>query len=283
MVFSRVTTNESGRQPCRPCVLSSSVTRTWSAHHQDVYTSVRHCSTGSLPWARQHSITLNCCRLLVTAVRTRAGTDTPSCVIPLELLPSKTRVAVLPGNHDHPQRLRAALARRAEIAPEAVRLGDWTVLILDSHWCSHEGGQIGKGQLRWLETQLQERNLTSGPLLVCLHHPPLPIGAPEWDRIGLDDGEQLMRLLQPLPQLRAVVFGHLHQHWQGSMPERNDVVLLACPSTLCAFPALQACPLGRSQLPGGRLLDLSRNGRLTHTLLRWPMPKRRLNPFGQSA
>ena len=192
----------------------------------------------------------------------------------LDLLPSKTRVAVLPGNHDHPQRLRAALGRRAEIAPEALRLGDWTVLILDSHWYSHEGGQIGKGQLRWLETQLQERNLTSGPLLVCLHHPPLPIGAPEWDRIGLDDGEQLMRLLQPVPQLRAVVFGHLHQHWQGSMPERNDVVLLACPSTLCAFPALQACPLGRSQLPGGRLLDLSSNGRLTHTLLRWPMPKR---------
>jgi Icc protein len=43
----------------------------------------------------------------------------------LAALPANTAVAVVPGNHDHPPRLRAALGRRATVAPGVLALGCW--------------------------------------------------------------------------------------------------------------------------------------------------------------
>jgi Icc protein len=70
-----------------------------------------------------------------------------------------------------------------------------------------------------------------------------------------------------------VVFGHVHQHWAGSLarPDGGDPLpLWGCPSTLAPFAAAQPCPLGRPDWPGGRLLELRDDGRLATTLLRWP-------------
>jgi Icc protein len=66
-----------------------------------------------------------------------------------------------------------------------------------------------------------------------------------------------------------VVFGHIHQHWQGQLPGRADVPLLGCPSTLCSFAAVQPCPLGRPEDPGGRLVELLAGGGIRQRLLRW--------------
>ncbi len=72
--------------------------------------------------------------------------------------------------------------------------------------------------------------------------------------------------------MSGVVFGHVHQHWQGALerPSGAALPLWACPSTLAAFSAVQPCPLGKADWPGGRLLLLSADGTLTTQLLRWP-------------
>ena len=188
----------------------------------------------------------------------------------LSRLPPHISIAVLPGNHDHPTRLRAALGRKAALAPAVISLGRWDLVLLSSHWSGQTAGQIGTNQLIWLQTILNASSRTSQSLLVGLHHPPIPVGDPSWDRMGLRDWEPLVALLQAAPTLKAVVFGHLHQPWQGTLPMRPDVPLLGCPSTLCAFPALQACYEKQDGQPCGRLLDLSPNGTLTSTLLHWP-------------
>ncbi len=178
-----------------------------------------------------------------------------------------TPVALLPGNHDHPQLLRAALGRRARLAPVDLELGGVRLLLLDSHRSGCVAGWLGDRQLAWLEARLQAQD--DRPLLVALHHPPLPIGSAELDAIALNDAPRLLPLLQRQPQLRAVLFGHVHQHWQGWLPGRPDVPLFGCPSTLCGFGPVQPCPLGRPQDPGGRWLELGADGRLQQRLLRW--------------
>ena len=105
--------------------------------------------------------------------------------------------------------------------------------------------------------------------MVAVHHPPLPIGSSWLDAIGLVDGEALIKLLTPVNELCAVVCGHIHQHWQEVLPGRKDVLLLGCPSTLCSFEAVQPCPLGREDEPGGRLIELDESGTLFEMLLRW--------------
>ncbi|QPN60162.1 metallophosphoesterase [Synechococcus sp. CBW1002] len=181
--------------------------------------------------------------------------------------PGRPQLALLPGNHDHPQLLRAALGRQAWIAPAELRLAGARLLLLDSHWPGQLAGRLGPRQLAWLRDRLAV-GTAAEPLLVALHHPPVPIGDPGMDAIALVDGPELLDLLADAAGLQAVVFGHIHQHWLGHLPGRAAVPLLGCPSSLCPFPAVQACPQGRAQDPGGRLLTLSPTG-LRQRLLRW--------------
>lgn len=177
--------------------------------------------------------------------------------------------ALLPGNHDHPALLRAALGRTAWIAPALVPLGEWQLLVLSSHRAGAVEGWIDPAQRAWLELQLQA---ASGPVLVALHHPPLPIGSAELDRIALQQPERLLAPLLAHSAVRAVVFGHVHQHWQGQLhrPQGGEALQLwACPSTLAPFTAVQPCPLGQPHWPGGRLLELGAGGELRTRLLRW--------------
>ncbi len=175
-------------------------------------------------------------------------------------------LALLPGNHDHPALLAAALGRRATLAPAELRWGPWRILLLSSHRPAQLAGWLGASQLDWLAQCLSR---SDGPVLVVLHHPPLPIGDPHFDAIGLRDAPALLELLARCPDLEAVLCGHVHQHWRGPLPGRPDVPLLACPSTLCAFPAVQPCPLGRPEDPGGRWLELEADGHWRQGLLRW--------------
>jgi Icc protein len=183
-------------------------------------------------------------------------------------------VALLCGNHDHPQLLRAALGRRAVIAPAVLDLGDSRLVLLHSHRAGCTEGWLGEGQLSWLARHLQawRGEPASLPLLVALHHPPVPIGDPCMDAIRLADGAELLALLAAAPGLQTVVFGHVHQYWQGTLPGRTDVPLLGCPSTLCGFGPEQPCPLGRADDPGGLWLELGKGQVPGHRLLRWTMP-----------
>lgn len=193
---------------------------------------------------------------------------------------------LLAGNHDHGPRLRAALGRRAVLAPALVDAGAWQVLLLDSQLPGRIGGALGATQRRWIASQLPT---DPRPLLVAVHHPPVAIGDPGFDAIGLADGASLLACLVASGRWRGLVFGHVHQHWQGGLPAAAPgsaslraaaasgsrppaPLLLGCPSSLCAYGPVQPCPLGRAQDPGARLLELTATGEIRQRLLRWSAP-----------
>lgn len=176
---------------------------------------------------------------------------------------SGAALALLPGNHDDPALLRCALGRHAVLAPAALWLGGWRLLLLDSHRSGCLGGRLGERQLRWLADELAS---CSAPLLLAVHHPPLPIGDPGLDAISLEDGPALMALLRQRPGPVLVLFGHIHQHWQN---RSGGPLLFGCPSTLAQFKAVQPCPLGRPDDAGGRWLTLAAGGDFRQRLLRW--------------
>lgn len=178
-------------------------------------------------------------------------------------------VAVLPGNHDRPLFLKAVLGRHHVTAPAELLVKGVRLLLLNSHWCGHAAGRLGRNQLLWLEQRLQNPGSDNQPLVVALHHPPLPIGHPVLDGMNLIDQDALRQLLVPIDSLRAVVFGHIHQHWQGNWSERPEVPLLGSPSTLQSMQHIQPCPVDRALDPGGRLLEIDPTGDLRHRVLRW--------------
>ena len=134
-------------------------------------------------------------------------------------------VAVLPGNHDHPILLDAVLGRTVATAPADLLVNGVRLVLLNSHCCGSSAGLLGSMQLAWLQERLADPKRQNHPLVVALHHPPVLIGHPVLDAMPLIDHGQLRSLLIPHSGLRAVVFGHIHQHWQGRWQERPDVPL----------------------------------------------------------
>jgi Icc protein len=127
------------------------------------------------------------------------------------------RLWIVPGNHDD----RAALRRVFPAATEAigdrvgflVERGDWLVIGLDSQLIGEDAGELGSGQLAWLDDRLAANPVRSAALF--LHHPPIAVESPWIDRIGLLDAGALETVLARHPRVRAVVTGHVHQEASG--------------------------------------------------------------------
>ena len=166
---------------------------------------------------------------------------------------------VMAGNHDHPHLLRSCLGRHASVAPCGVAVGNWLVVGLDSHVAGCKGGRLSTVQLDWLASTLRTH---PGPCLVALHHPPTAIGSPRMDPIALEAPERLLGLLQDFPQVKGVVFGHVHQAWHYQRP----LPLMACPSTAMQIAPTRPGPY--PDAPGWRILQLKANGQLHTRVMR---------------
>ena len=118
------------------------------------------------------------------------------------------------GNHDDPAALAAEFGGPTRYA---VELPDCTLVVLDS-----AAGRLGDAQLAWLDNILG-----TGPAIVCLHHPPIPVGIPFLDRQRLADGEELAEVIGK-HDVRRVLAGHVHRHVTAAFA---GTVLTTAPST----------------------------------------------------
>ncbi|MDI3391725.1 3',5'-cyclic-AMP phosphodiesterase [Pseudomonas sp. V98_8] len=162
----------------------------------------------------------------------------------------------IPGNHDEPQ-IMAEAAVQSALLDSVVDIGNWRVTLLDSAVPGSVPGYLQDEQL-----QLLARSLSEAPErhhLVCLHHHPVSIGCAWMEPIGLRNPEAFFEVLDRFPQVRAVLWGHVHQEIDQL---RNNVRLIASPSTCIQFePGSEDFKVGE-QAPGYRWLRLLPDGRL---------------------
>lgn len=172
-------------------------------------------------------------------------------------------VLCIPGNHDLLPEMRAALSGPPFVLDGPVDLGAWRILLLDSTVPGEVGGELSTAELSRLEAEL-----ASAPdrhALVALHHHPVPMGSRWLDAVGLANPEAFFAVLDRHPQVRGVVYGHVHQHHEI---ERRGVRILATPSTCSQFrPDVQDFAVD-DQPPAWRCLDLHPDGRIA-TRVRW--------------
>ncbi|MFA7892614.1 3',5'-cyclic-AMP phosphodiesterase [Pseudomonas putida] len=158
----------------------------------------------------------------------------------------------LPGNHDEAQVM-------AQVAPELVQpvtdIGAWRIVMLDTAVPGAAHGWLQDAQLSVLEAAL--RTAGERHCLVCLHHQPVDIGCAWIAPIGLRNAEALFAVLDGHPQVRALLWGHVHQEWDQW---RGDLRLLATPSTCIQFaPGSDDFEVSQ-QHPGYRWLRLQADG-----------------------
>ncbi|MEB6591202.1 3',5'-cyclic-AMP phosphodiesterase [Pseudomonas asiatica] len=160
----------------------------------------------------------------------------------------------LPGNHDEAQVM-------AQVAPELVQavtdIGAWRVVMLNTAVPGATHGLLADEQLALLEAALKEAG--ERHCLVCVHHQPVDIGCAWIAPIGLRNAQALFGIVERYPQVRALLWGHVHQEWDELRGGRR---LLATPSTCIQFAACSDDFKVSEEQPGYRWLRLYADGRL---------------------
>ncbi|MDS3859317.1 3',5'-cyclic-AMP phosphodiesterase [Thermosynechococcaceae cyanobacterium BACA0444] len=146
-----------------------------------------------------------------------------------------TPIYWLAGNHDQPELMVQELSHPPFNGIKAFQAGGWQFILLSSHLPGHVHGHLSQETLTDLSTQLQQAS--DRPTLVALHHPPFLVGSQWLDGSRLDNPEDLFAVLALFPQVKLVLFGHIHQEFQQ---ERQGITYLGTPSTCIQFlPASQ--------------------------------------------
>ncbi|WP_024950693.1 metallophosphoesterase family protein [Cobetia crustatorum] len=154
------------------------------------------------------------------------------------------------GNHDHPDFMQELRPFHSELD-----LGDWRLLCLDSRVPGQAGGELGRDQLAELALSLElSLEQDPRPILLAMHHHPLPIGSTWMDELGLADRDVFWETLSAYPQVKAVLCGHIHQAFAS---EQGNVAVYGVPSTSDQFaPLSHDFVVDEAARPGFRVVDL---------------------------
>lgn len=128
-------------------------------------------------------------------------------------------VRLLLGNHDDRPAFRAAFPQEPIDADGFVQSVLDTpagrMIFLDTHEAGTNAGRLCGQRLGWLADRLAEAG--DRPFYLFLHHPPLAIGMPSLDSIGLVDAEAFAEVVRPhRVRLRHLFCGHGHRPIGGS-------------------------------------------------------------------
>jgi Icc protein len=138
-------------------------------------------------------------------------------------------VYCIPGNHDDPQLLRAALSHPPFQVGGYADLGAWRIVLVDSCVLHQARGRISAAELAALDAALRSCERYA---LVFVHHHPVSMASRWLDAVGIENADDFWRVLDAHAQVRAVSWGHVHQCFDG---RRRGVRLLATPSTCAQF------------------------------------------------
>lgn len=171
----------------------------------------------------------------------------------------------LPGNHDQAIALMEQVLSAFPASPQkCVQQGGWNLILLNSSQWNEVSGRLSDNSLRWLEDRL--RQFAPMPTLIALHHPPLAIGSAWMDAIGLQNREALFAVLDQHPQVKLVIFGHIHQEFDQI---RRGVRYLGTPSTCIQFsPNIDEFSIDSTRQPGFREIMLYPDGRYETQVVR---------------
>jgi len=163
----------------------------------------------------------------------------------------------LPGNHDDSDAMRKHFTGKWIHAGKQVLIGKWQIVLLDSTIQGEVCGRVSATQLGFLERALKA--YPDRHALVCLHHQALDCGSEWLDLKGLKDSDQLRTQLLQYDNLRAVLWGHVHQESHHII---DGVEWMSTPSSCVQFKSGSKDFALSSEAPGYRHLSLYADGRI---------------------
>jgi Icc protein len=140
--------------------------------------------------------------------------------------PMGVPVLALPGNHDDARVLAETFPGSPIDGIGVSEHGAWKIVRLNSCLPGKPEGRLSERTLAELAGFLGDHG--QSPLLIALHHQPVEIGSPWIDKYRLLESNQLLGLVDRHPNVKAVVWGHIHQAFETL---RNATAMLGAPSS----------------------------------------------------
>lgn len=171
----------------------------------------------------------------------------------------------LPGNHDDYGLMQQVLNNDRVGCLRQRLFGNWQLIGLNSQIPGESGGDLANDELLFLRQCLEAES--NRHALIAMHHHCWPTQSPWVDCMIIKNSQDFLDLITSFPQVKAVVFGHVHQEMEVMM---QGVRLLATPSTCFQFspvtPELSLCDTA----PGCRAITLHADGRVDSRIIRLP-------------
>jgi Icc protein len=181
------------------------------------------------------------------------------------IAPLSMPIHLLAGNHDDADALRAHLGApgaAGEPLQYTEDLGGLRLVACDTTIAGRDDGALGPERLAWLEAQLAADG--DAPTIVAMHHPPLRIGVPVIDDVGLaaEDCAAVGGLVARHPQVKRIVAGHVHRAATGVA---GGCAVFVCPSSYVqlALDLTEDASLMLVREPPGFGLHVAIDGELT--------------------
>ena len=136
------------------------------------------------------------------------------------------------GNHDYKPVFRRIMLeeRDADSTPYyyALNRTGHRIIMLDTQDEGEVAGRLDDAQLNWLEQEL-----SSGlPSVICMHHPPVPVGVAWMDELILQESDRFLRICEARTSLRLILCGHVHHEFRMKL---EHATVLTAPSVGLQF------------------------------------------------
>jgi Icc protein len=139
-------------------------------------------------------------------------------------------VLCIPGNHDVRELMREAVSAAPFSYCGTQRHGRWLIAGIDSCKEHSAGGFVAAEELARLNDIVARTD--AAHVLVCLHHPPVPVGTAWLDTVGLNNGDEFLAALRLMKKVRGCLFGHVHQSYDQTI---GGLRIIGTPSTCRQF------------------------------------------------
>jgi Icc protein len=168
----------------------------------------------------------------------------------------------VPGNHDIRALMRDALSAPPFHYCESLQSGNWLITGIDSCVSGQAGGAVAEQELERLDATI--KGSSAANVMVCLHHPPVPMGSKWLDSVGLDNGDEFLQRIAASGKVRLAIFGHVHQPYDAV---HNGVTIIGTPSTCRQFAPGSEDFAVDDNPPAYRRISLHVDGRFEHELI----------------
>jgi 3',5'-cyclic-AMP phosphodiesterase len=138
----------------------------------------------------------------------------------------------VPGNHDIRGMMREELQGEPFHYCSSLEVNNWLIAGIDSSVEGQAAGSLEASELERLDRLLDSSRAEH--VMICLHHPPLPVGSRWLDELALQNADEFLELANASGKVRLVVFGHVHQAFDDVY---RSLRIIGTPSTCRQFAA----------------------------------------------